>query len=399
MTPLWRSAGQHEYYQGDSLSGNSGVLLSSVGRYFAPQWIWDLPRIESSSPIHIHGGQQNPCGILVNDVPIRNIVRIGFCAEATIDDKFNITCNVTLKDRQPPLPPAQVNVAIFPQTPSLSHLFAHHLLDATAMLGLAAPLAQAGYNISWMHTGLLGHQRIVMRPPKWLNLKHQVRLRCNQPIQNFMLAVSIPSSTNVDFSLNGFAALPHTRQPERPRDWLPLWAYSVPFDGRCRSSKSYQNHSCPTQRRRNIVGLISRGGARQLSNELAVINALRKVLKTRNFQLHVLNEDEHLPQKFAPLYAIIGVHGSAFGNIIACARGTVVIEVTGALMPRMWANFATALDMRYFAYVAERYPRSLWSFHAYPGIASNVEVNTTRFAKFVADALDATNGIETQCGS
>ena len=130
-----------------------------------------------------------------------------------------------------------------------------------------------------------------------------------------------------------------------------------------------------------------------------MISTLRKILTKRNFQLHVLNENEHLPQKFAPLYAVVGVHGGAFGNIIACARGTVIIEVIGALMPRMWANFATALGMRYFAYVAERFPRSLWSFHAHSDGATNVQVNTTRFAQFVADALDATNGVESQCGA
>lgn len=63
------------------------------------------------------------------------------------------------------------------------------------------------------------------------------------------------------------------------------------------------------------------------------------------------------------------------------------MEITGELMPYTWANFATALELDYVAYVAEKYPHSAWSFHAH-GPASNVAVNATRFAAFVAAAWD-----------
>ena len=71
----------------------------------------------------------------------------------------------------------------------------------------------------------------------------------------------------------------------------------------------------------------------------------------------------------------------------------VVVEITGELMPRTWANFATALGHRYWAYVAEKYPRSPWTFHNV-GALSHVRVNASRFAAFVVSALDAGIGMD-----
>ena len=70
-----------------------------------------------------------------------------------------------------------------------------------------------------------------------------------------------------------------------------------------------------------------------------------------------------------------------------CVPGAVVVEITGELMPRLWANFAIAIGLSYFAYVAEIYPRSIWAFHRI-GPDSRVTVNATNLAAFAADALD-----------
>ena len=105
-----------------------------------------------------------------------------------------------------------------------------------------------------------------------------------------------------------------------------------------------------------VFGLITRGGAaggaRILVNEQAVAGALRPVLARRGLTLRLLNASAHNLAAFERLEGVVGVHGTAFGNIQACQPGTVVVEVTGALMPRTWANFALALRMEYFAYVA-----------------------------------------------
>ena len=136
------------------------------------------------------------------------------------------------------------------------------------------------------------------------------------------------------------------------------------------------------------MGLIARSGARKLQNEASVVQALTPVLSARGLKLEILNESLHRPAVFARLRAVIGVHGTAFGNVHACAPGTTVIEITGALMPRTWANFAVALGMSYFAYIAPRFPRSLWSFHSFDP-RSDVVVHPAKFSNFVAEAIDA----------
>ena len=115
--------------------------------------------------------------------------------------------------------------------------------------------------------------------------------------------------------------------------------------------------------------------------------ALRPLLHARNLSLQMLPEKLHRPNVFRSLRGVIGVHGTAFGNVHACAPGTIVVEITGALMPRTWANFAYALGMDYFAYVAPLFPRSLWTFHS-TDYRSDVVVNAQHFAQFFIKAID-----------
>lgn len=398
MQTTWLPASNADHYEGATSMSTAGVLLSSIGRSFTPQWVWDMSDIypKPHTAVQVNGGQMTPWHVLIREVPVRSIIRIGYCAEANVDNNYNIICTSHAR-RAPPMPPARLHVAIFPQTPSLAHLFAHHLLDSTAMLGLAAPLARAGYNLSWLHTGLLQHPRIKLRTPNWLDLRHRVELRTNRRIKDFVMAIAVPSSSpTARFELNGFKAPAGTRQPEPQRDWLPLAAYGIPFARRGKNS-NYSSELTRCGHGSRTIGFISRAGARQLKNEHAVVAALRPLLLARNFTLQMLNETRHVPESFAALHGVVGVHGSAFGNIHTCAPGTIVVEIIGALMPRMWANFAMGLGMKYFAYVGERYPRSLWSFHAHPGGASDVEVNPMRFALFVAAALDGTTGSHHTC--
>jgi hypothetical protein len=401
MVPSWRPALEGEFYFGGGFGSqsNPGQLLSSESRFFTPQWVWDV-ELGRDGPLYLRGGRE-PCNLLVSKLPVRNAVRLGFCAEAVVDEHFNITCSKQRSDEKPGRPPARLRVAIFPQTPSLSTLFAHHLLDAAAMLGLATPLAQAGYSIEYVHTGLLQQAHVRLNPPPWLSLHANKLLRVNEPIRNFALAVAMPASSSDSFVLEGFQAEPGTRQPERQRDWLPSSAYAIPFARGCTACGRHGHaYACERRpycgkrqgmqhalRRSNTIGLISRTGARRLKNEEALVSALRPSLAARNLSLLMLPEEQHRPEVFRSLLGVIGVHGTAFGNVHACAPGTVVIEITGALMPRTWANFATAIGMEYFAYVAPIFPRSLWTFHSRDH-KSDVLVDVKEFVQFVNSAID-----------
>jgi hypothetical protein len=340
---------------------------------------------------------------------------MAYCRSAIIDRKFNVTCDGS---GPPPDLATPLHVVAFPLTPDLSALFPHVLLDALPHVGLAAPLAAAGYRLSWLHTGLLSHPHIRLTPPAWLDVTRALCLeaRCGSswlggtwrigtPIPHVVLPLAVPSSTRSSsaFVLNGFAPTsPAERQPEVQRDWLPLDAYALPFGARAARAGTVRRGARRMVRPRGhgVVGLITRSGAersdalpyaRTLVNEGAVLAALAPLLAQRNLSLRALREDEHTPAAFAPLVGVLGVHGSALGNLHACARGTLVVEVTGALMPRMWANFAVALGHEYFAYVAEQFPRSLWSFHA-KSAHSRIRLNASRFAEFVATAFDVVRG-------
>ena len=416
VSAIWRRAYPGEHHFGASITSSRaslrrrkviGNLLSGEGRFFFPEWVWEVPVPRPAPhPIVLRGGQEHACDALVSEVPVRYSVHIGYCAEALIDPKtFNITCRPMRFGQRPPRPPSQLRVAIFPQTPAFSHLYAHYMLDAAAMLGLAAPLALAGYSLRWVHTGLLNHTRTGLKPPSWLPLDNHEFLDASRPLRNFALAVALAVPTPTDdakFVLKGFEAPPGTRQPELQREWLPLSAYAIPFARGCHFAQSEprgpRRWRCPAggvqgksrggRANLGIVGLIARSGARKLQNEASVVQALMPVLSARGLKLEILNESLHRPAVFARLRAVIGVHGTAFGNVHACAPGTTVIEITGALMPRTWANFAVALGMSYFAYIAPRYPRSLWSFHSFDP-RSDVVVHPANFSNFVAEAIDA----------
>ena len=71
-------------------------------------------------------------------------------------------------------------------------------------------------------------------------------------------------------------------------------------------------------RRGGTVGLIYRSGARQLANALAVTASLAPLLAARGVGLLPLNDSMHAPRAFAPLAGVVGVHGSALGNVHAC---------------------------------------------------------------------------------
>jgi len=349
----------------------------------------------------------NHPSLLVSAVAIRKIVRIGYCAEAVVDRLFNITCS-SHTDKPPPKQPGPLRVAVFPQTPSLSRSFAHHVLDAAAMIGLAAPLAQAGYSITWVQTGILDQPNVWLRPPNWLTLTDHVTLHPGRPIHDFALAMAVPSPPACSQpAFSGFSSKPGTRQPEPQRMWLPLSAYAIPFAGRYnrpqtegvpRRCDSTYAGACEKQRghpqRRHRLpyggafGLLARKGARHLENGETVATALRPLLAERNFTLNVLDPKSHTPSVFASLSGVIGVHGGAFANVHACLPHTIVIEITGDLMPRTYSNIAVALGMHYFAYVAERFPRSLWSLHSADHMGA-VQVDPKQFAQFVAAAIDS----------
>eukprot|EP00324_Dicrateria_rotunda_P002729 CAMPEP_0206164528 /NCGR_PEP_ID=MMETSP1474-20131121/16782_1 /ASSEMBLY_ACC=CAM_ASM_001110 /TAXON_ID=97495 /ORGANISM="Imantonia sp., Strain RCC918" /LENGTH=278 /DNA_ID=CAMNT_0053567437 /DNA_START=563 /DNA_END=1399 /DNA_ORIENTATION=- len=274
------------------------------------------------------------------------------------------------------------------------------------MIGLAAPLALAGYNLTWVHTGLLSHPRVLLNPPSWLSLDSHVELNAGAPIRDFALAMAVGETPGAAFVLRGFEAPPGSRQPEQQRDWLPLSAYSVPFARGCtRQNRAKQHHRCHLRSQRwlhkmrqgGIVGLITRSGARKLSNVAQIVKELRPFLITHKLSILIMDEHLHTPAVFSRLSAVIGVHGTAFGNVHASNPGTVVIEITGRLMPRTWSNFAIALGMNYFSYVAKTFPRSRWTFHAHDR-RSDVDVDVVKFASFVAQAIEATlNSSSTAC--
>ena len=440
--PTWRRARPGELY-------TEPPLLSGRGRLFAPQWVWELPPTTTRHSIR---GGHHAADVLISEVPVRNAVRILYCATAVITNTFNIECPVVSDSHKPPEPPEALHVVAFPLTPALADLYPHYLLDAAANVGLAAPLARAGFAITWLHTGLFDRTQLRVRTPRWLSLANRTTLcpprqrtdgrqggtsevawcdvlgedasilRTGAPIPRLALAVAVTTSphlSNASFELNGFAPThlqkasppppPETRprprshsrmrQPEPQRPWLPLSAYALPFDARARQAWATRNRrhtrgGAGRAAASDEVGLIRRGGARPLTNEREVVDALMPRLAARSLKLRLLNASEHTPHVFASLVGVVGVHGSALGNLHAMAPGALVVEITGASMPRTWSNFAVALGHHYWAYVSEQYPRSLWSFHRVNSAHSQVRVNATRLAAFVASAWDATLGVE-----
>ena len=183
-------------------------------------------------------------------------------------------------------------------------------------------------------------------------------------------------STSARIVLNGFEHPPPSRDVV-PRDWIPPWAYTAPF-----------GHTQAKVRSRSggVVAFVTRSNARKWDDEAGVFGALRLALTMRDLQLQVFNESRHTSRDFESVVGVVGVHGSAFGNIHVCAPGTPVIEVIGRLVPASWANFASGLRLEYFAYVAEQYPGP-WGFHRASN-RSNVGVNISNFAAFVGGAFD-----------
>ena len=328
--------------------------MSGPNRIFAPSWVWDVPEsAEDRMQLSVRGGRRAD-DILIADVPVRRTLRFGYCARASLDAHWNITC---LDDRPPPLPPATLRVPLIPMTPALAHLFAHHLLDAAANIGLSEPLARSAHRIEWLHTGLLDNAHVHVRRLPWLRPPrgHLVKIERVSPredrtllLHDFVLPLAVPPAPTeaTSAAFRGFVAPPGTRQPEEQRVWLPLSAYAVPFgrgavktpanqpadglsaasasDGECGPAPVTNRRTMDSQAERptngwRAIGLLSRAPqhvfARDLADEAEVIHALRPLLHARQLHLHVLNSSQHTPEAIRPLVGVIGVHGTAFGNV------------------------------------------------------------------------------------
>lgn len=227
MQAAWRPAYANERYVGAQGGdpNDHGVLLSAVGRSFQPQWVWEVPLSPSPSPPLCVRGGRHAGDVLISSLPERRVVRMGYCADAVLDPKFNIWCaGGHAATVPPPEPPGRLNVTVFPQNAIMATMFAHHMLDAVALLGLAAPLVRAGYRITWVHSGLLdeAEAHILLRPPSWFSLRDQLPVFGVSRLRNLVVPLALPPSPRGDLPgtrLAGFLAPPNTRQPEAQREW------------------------------------------------------------------------------------------------------------------------------------------------------------------------------------
>ena len=78
---LWRKAHPGEHYKGEGFAGSSDqTLLSSVGRYFTPQWVWEFPA-DSPTTIPLFGSPQLPFA--------------KSCASAIVPKLLSIACSTS----------------------------------------------------------------------------------------------------------------------------------------------------------------------------------------------------------------------------------------------------------------------------------------------------------------
>jgi hypothetical protein len=94
---------------------------------------------------------------------------------------------------------------------------------------------------------------------------------------------------------------------------------------------------------------ISRSGRRQVNDEPALIDVLRK------HQFTIIEDKARTIEEQAEIYrsasVIIGPHGASFANILWCKPGTHLIELFPAkYMPEYFRYLAHILDLKYSAY-------------------------------------------------
>ena len=132
--------------------------------------------------------------------------------------------------------------------------------------------------------------------------------------------------------------------------------------------------------RKWVVVLCRPRGARYLANEETFLAAVKKALKNTKFSLFVFGRDDRASPissvspsawldtaaVFLQAVAVIGVHGSAFGNAILCHPQTVIVEVNAPWAARQQDDANDRPATRDAIMSALRAAGSLSYYNVYP---------------------------------
>lgn len=179
----------------------------------------------------------------------------------------------------------------------------------------------------------------------------------------------------------------------RPHDDAGSTYLLPPPDGMRRVRSELVPHFEPAAARSTVVW-VSRNegnvdGRRVVTNEQAVIDALRKIVAADPaLRLHIVRPTaDNLSvadavDLFSHARLVVGVHGAGLTNAMFCAPGTPLVEVTlPEAMFGMFAHLAEALQLPYHA-VDDMIPHG--SFY------SPVDIDVDRLASVVQEALQTT---------